>query len=147
MLGHCEGDAQAFVGVLQKAIEAHPIADADALIWRVGSRASAAIGSDLCLLMPWDTQAKSATDLQALQIHRELRQDLYQSGMSFEVLRGDPSRLLRQALAALSRWQPALRPDGAQTLARPGWSSSCERCGDPDCEFRLFKGVDSSTAC
>ncbi len=145
VLSHSKEQAQAFIHALQASLESHAGADATALIWQAGSQAQAAIGSDLCLLMPWDADGSQGADLLALQAHRELRLGLHQHGLTFEVLRGQAPRLLKQALSALSRWQPALRPEGAQTLGRPGWSSSCERCGDPDCEFRLFKGAGGSS--
>jgi hypothetical protein len=57
------------------------------------------------------------------------------------VLRGPVSQQLQQALAALSRLQAALKPAGAQTLARPGWRSACESCDEPECEHRLLTGL------
>ncbi len=139
VLGHCRQQAQHLVRALQAAVQCLPGADPSALRWQIGCEARAAIGSDVCLLMPWDGWDSPETRLQDLQAHQSLRQDLHGQGLPFQVLRGDLPRLVHQALATLSRWQPALKPEGAQTLGRPGWRSVCENCDDPDCEFRLFK--------
>lgn len=144
VLSHCPQQAQGLMRALQEAVEGQAGADPAALHWRAGNHPQMALGSDLCFLMPWD--AAGATDLEDLQTHRKLRQALHEQGQSFEALRGEPARLVRQALSALSRWQPVLRPEGAQTFARPGWLSTCDRCGDPDCEYRLFKNSSASGA-
>ncbi len=139
VLSHRRQRAQQLVQALQEAVQSKPGADPSALLWQVGSEAQAAIGSDVCLLLPWEDRDTPETTLQDLQAHQSLRQTLHERGLPFEALRGGLPRLMHQALSALSRWQPALKPEGAQTLARPGWRSVCENCDDPDCEFRLLK--------
>lgn len=144
VLSHCQIQAQEVVQTLQAALQAHPGADPLAVHWLAACLASEADGCDLCLLLPWDQSGDEAIGLENLHAHQALRLQLQERGQAFAALRGDRSRLTDQALALLSRSQPALRPENAQILGRPGWSSWCDNCDDPDCELRLFRDAGAS---
>lgn len=44
------------------------------------------------------------------------------------------------------RLRAALRLIHPQDGPPPRWTGVCEKCADPDCEFRLFTGLTNSTA-
>jgi hypothetical protein len=145
ILSHKACLAQAFQIQLEASIAGIHGADPRALTWATGSQAQAAQGASVCLLLAWDSAGASTTQAAAqladLQAHQQLRQDLQAQGLTFAVLRGAPAQQVQQALAALSRLQPALKPAGAQTLPRPGWLAACQTCDEPECEHRLLTGL------
>lgn len=65
-----------------------------------------------------------------------LRVQLSAAGVSYGVVYGQGAQRARAALRLI-------RP---QDGPPPRWTGVCERCADPDCEFRLFTGLKSSTA-
>lgn len=65
-----------------------------------------------------------------------LREALQQSGLPYSVVYGSGAQRLRQAVRLIA-------PEPA---AAPRWQGVCEKCADPDCEFRLFTGVKASRA-
>ncbi|HYF20159.1 MAG TPA: ATP-binding protein [Ramlibacter sp.] len=60
-----------------------------------------------------------------------LRQSLQQAGVAWQVVYGSGPNRLRAALAALGA--------APREEAPVRWTWNCERCGDADCEHRLFK--------
>ena len=153
ILSHQAWLSQDFQARLEATIAGIGGADPQAFSWIAGSQAQAAQGASVCLLLAWDSKGQPTPPLGTqvtpqlppewddLQAHQQLRQDLQAMGQTFAVLRGPVSQQLQQALAALSRLQAALKPAGAQTLARPGWRSACESCDEPECEHRLLTGL------
>lgn len=106
--------------------------------------------TDALLLLAPPLSASNTQVQHAQDALMQLRADLVSQRQPFQVLFSQGTRLLDDALTALCNWFPetpalqarrsALREEG--NLAR--WSWSCEKCSDPECEFRLFKGLTSS---
>ena len=88
---------------------------------------------DRVLLMGLDlpglTEAHHAADA-------GLRAQLAAAGMGYGVVYGQGPQRLRAALRLLK----------PQDGPPPRWSGVCEKCADPECEFRLFTGLTNSTA-
>lgn len=145
VLSHQIRQARDFICELERVIASINRANPRALHLACADQASQAASAQLCLLLSWDSADPSPSagdpDLDALQAHQSLRKALQAQGTSFAVLRGDRSGQIRQALAALSRLDPALKPEGAQTLAPAGWQAQCDRCSDPQCEHRLLQDL------
>jgi len=68
--------------------------------------------------------------------HALWRSALHALGVPYQVVQGDATEALKQAVYAL------LPPEQAQGWARqeapPRWMGVCEACGDASCEQRLF---------
>jgi hypothetical protein len=60
-----------------------------------------------------------------------LRASLQQAGLAYGVVYGQGAQRLRQALRLIT---PEDEPP-------PRWTGVCEKCADPDCEYRLFTGL------
>ncbi len=60
-----------------------------------------------------------------------LRAALQQAGLAYGVVYGQGAQRLAQALRLITP------EDGPP----PRWTGLCEKCADPDCEFRLFTGL------
>ena len=89
---------------------------------------------DRVLLMGLDrtgiTPAQQAADA-------ALRAQLATMGMTFGVVYGSSER---------ERLRAALRLIEPQDGPAPRWTGVCEKCADPDCEFRLFTALKNSKA-
>jgi hypothetical protein len=79
---------------------------------------------------PGITPAQQATDT-------ALRARLSASGVAFGVVYGKDER--ERLRAALRLIEPKDEP-------APRWTGVCEKCADPDCEFRLFTALKNSKA-
>ena len=66
-----------------------------------------------------------------------LRTQLAAMGMVFGVVYGKDER---------ERLRAALRLIDPQDGPAPRWTGVCEKCADPDCEFRLFTALKNSKA-
>lgn len=143
VVSHDRLRAQAFEAALRLAISGIDQANPEQLQFVHGDQAQTADAAALTLLLAWEDADPDAgaSSLSALQAHQTLRRALQTRGVTFSVLRGDLQHQLQQALAALSRFQTALKPPGAQTLRPPGWQASCQNCDDPDCEHRLLSDL------
>lgn len=64
-----------------------------------------------------------------------LRTQLAAMGLSFGVVYGQDAR---------ERLRAALRLIEPQDGPAPRWTGVCEKCADPDCEFRLFTALKNS---
>ena len=105
---------------------------------------------DAVLLLAPPLGASNGSDSDAQTALMQTRQYLVAHGWAFQLLFSQGPRLLDDALTALCNSFPdapalqarraALREHG--NLSR--WSWSCEKCSDPECEFRLFKGLSAS---
>ncbi|HVZ46297.1 MAG TPA: ATP-binding protein [Ramlibacter sp.] len=62
-----------------------------------------------------------------------VREALDKAGIAYRVVYGEGEERLANALAALGELERAMPQ-------RP-WRWTCEKCGDPDCEHRLFTGM------
>jgi nicotinamide riboside kinase len=65
-----------------------------------------------------------------------VRDALSRAGIGYRVVYGSGPERLAHALAAIDA---ALAPQAAQRGA--AWTWSCEKCSDPQCEHRLFRGL------
>lgn len=65
-----------------------------------------------------------------------LRAALHGAGVPYQVVYGDTEERLHAALRAL---EPLLPGVAAREEAPVRWTWNCDRCGDADCEHRLFK--------
>ena len=102
---------------------------------------------DAILLLAPPLGASNGSDSDAQTALMQTRQYLVAHGWAFQLLFSQGPRLLDDALTALCNSFPdapalqarraALREHG--NLSR--WSWSCEKCSDPECELRLFKGL------
>jgi hypothetical protein len=79
--------------------------------------------------LPGSTPEQQAADA-------ALRAALQQMGLSYGVIYGEGGQRLRAALRLIH----------PQEGPAPRWRGLCEKCADPDCEFRLFTALQSSTA-
>lgn len=94
---------------------------------------SADLAADHTLLMGLDLAPASPVQAQADAALREL---LRVRGIAYGVVYGHGKQRLRNALRLL-----------APEAERPRrWNRACEKCSDPDCEHRLFTGLNRSTA-
>ena len=79
-----------------------------------------------------------AASQQQEQADARLRAALRQAGMAYGVVYGSGAQRLRNALRLIVPQEQDTPP------AR--WHGVCEKCSDPDCEFRLFTGLRDSRA-
>ncbi len=73
-----------------------------------------------------------------------VRSSLARANVPYRVVYGQGKERLMNALAAIDTdTTPAELPAASSSASgRPGaWSWSCEKCGDPQCEHRLFTGL------
>lgn len=79
-------------------------------------------------------------DASTLENAHALRASLSALPRGYQVIQ--PPDTLQQALHAIGRALLPLDPAAARPLLRAErpsrWQGPCERCGDPDCEHRLF---------
>jgi HTH-type transcriptional repressor of NAD biosynthesis genes len=92
---------------------------------------------DLTLLLalePSDSALCEAADAQ-------LRDSLQSAGLAFQIVHGQGTARVQQALRAIGRLmgQSLVVEDPALTTGRGRWT--CDNCSDPDCEHRLFTGL------
>ena len=66
-----------------------------------------------------------------------VRKALASAGVDFRVVYGSGAERLANALAAIDSLAPGQPASGSAAPTRP-WRWVCEKCGDPDCEHRLF---------
>ena len=133
--------AQALIDQLQSALTAQ-----QDFAWQAGAANALPTGDAVLLITP-PLAASNQRTPQDEAAMMALRARLVAHSLPFQVLPGPHEHLVQQALAALCNWFPdaaslqarraALREHGA--LDR--WQWSCEKCSDPECEFRLFKGL------
>lgn len=64
-----------------------------------------------------------------------LRAQLAAAGLSYSVVYGPGPQRLRAALQWL------FPQESPEHVTQGRWRGSCEKCADPDCEFRLFTGL------
>ena len=98
------------------------------------------------LLAPALAASNHAADT-AQHLLMRTRQQLVARAQPFQLLYNHGQQQIEDALTALCNWFPhakalqahraALREQG--NLAR--WSWSCDKCSDPECELRLFRGL------
>jgi len=79
--------------------------------------------------LPDSTEVQHAADA-------GLRAALDQAGLAYGVVYGLGPQRLRSALRLIEPQQ--------ELPSR--WTGVCEKCADPECEFRLFTGLKNSTA-
>lgn len=103
-------------------------------------------GFGLTLLMGLDLPWRSDGHLRDGPAVREatdalLRRELFAAGIPFQTIYGQHVQRLQAALGAIgSALGKALLPDDTRLREGTGrWS--CETCGDPDCEHRLFTAL------
>lgn len=93
---------------------------------------------DLTLLtgldLPWS--GDSQQEQQRQQTDARLRAALQEAGIAYGVVYGSGPQRLRNALRFIS----------PQDTPHARWRGVCEKCSDPDCELRLFTGLQNSKA-
>lgn len=85
---------------------------------------------DLILLTGLDLPG-CASDVQR-NADTALRASLQQAGLTYGVIYGQGAQRLRQSLRLIT----------PQDEPPPRWTGVCEKCADPDCEYRLFTGLN-----
>lgn len=99
---------------------------------------------DVTLLLALDTQGPPANGLRSadpyalVQADASIRKALSGVGVPYRVIYGQGPERLANAIAAIGLPAANRCPPAA---ASPRWQWSCEKCGDPQCEHRLFSGV------
>ena len=99
---------------------------------------------DVTLLLALATQGLPADGLQCAdpyaleQADASIRKALSDVGVPYRVVYGHGPERLANAIAAIGL--PAANR-GPPAPAGPRWQWSCEKCGDPQCERRLFSGT------
>lgn len=88
---------------------------------------------DLTLLtgldLPWS--GDSQQEQHRLQTDARLRAALQEAGIAFGVVYGSGPQRMKNALRLIS----------PQDTPPARWTGTCEKCADPDCEFRLFTAL------
>ena len=137
--------AEQLVGLLQAALGApadlHLRADTQSALLESLDSGDAV----LLIAPPLSASNGAASDAQASLMRT--RQQLVARAQPFQLLYSQGERLVDDALTALCNWCPhahslqarraALREHGNLS----NWSWTCEKCSDPECEFRIFKGL------
>jgi nicotinamide riboside kinase len=104
-------------------------------------------GYDLTLLcaldLPWvaDHLQRIGPEVRE-SVDAQLREALERARIPYRVIYGSGEERLLNALAAIDSASPE-NPRIASAPSRP-WTWSCEKCGDPECEHRLFTGLWAS---
>ena len=72
-----------------------------------------------------------------------VREALARHAIDYRIVYGQGSERLANALSAIASSAPdlALRPAELSGDASVRWAWNCEKCGDPECEHRLFSGL------
>ena len=118
-------------------------------------------GFDLVLLAGLESASKPSADAaheqaQIQQAEQALRTALAGAGVSYQVLYGTPPERLGRALHALQALlamsapaYPYLNAGSASLAIKPKprpkpWVWSCDKCSDPQCEYRLLTDLLAS---
>ncbi len=107
-------------------------------------------GFDLSLLtgtdLPWIADGfQRGGAAQRAPFDALLRNTLCSAKLPFRVIYGNRPERLRNALACLAPLDPA-QPSNDDQQPGARWRWTCEKCGDPDCERRLFTELQHSMA-
>ena len=71
-----------------------------------------------------------------------IRSVLSRNGIDYRVVYGSGPERLRNALTALNASaSKAGDKDSCPSTQREAWTWICDKCGDPDCEHRLFRSI------
>ena len=86
--------------------------------------------------LPWvpDGLHREGPAVQA-QVDADVRTALQQAGIAFRVVYGQGEERTRNALA------PVLALLGEAVHPQRRWTWACDKCGDPECEHRLFTAL------
>jgi hypothetical protein len=96
---------------------------------------------DLVLLCGLDL---TSSDKKLLNLDQEIRTLLLTKGIGFQVVHGQGSQRLQNALFCLANQAPQWA-DSLRRLDIPArWTGPCETCGDGLCEHRLFTQLVSN---
>jgi nicotinamide riboside kinase len=100
----------------------------------------------LCALdLPWVPDGLHRVGPQVREsVDAQIRAALERGCVPYRMVYGNGNERLRNALAAIDSASPEDRH--IATEAARGWKWTCEKCGDPDCERRLFTGLSASPA-
>jgi nicotinamide riboside kinase len=77
-------------------------------------------------------------------VDAQIRAVLERSHVPYRTIYGSGEERLHNALAAIGSAMPA--DQASPTDAARRWTWPCDKCGDPDCERRLFTGLSASPA-
>jgi len=70
-----------------------------------------------------------------------VREGLRQAQVPYQVVYGSGPARLESAVAALARMGIGTGDAARSAAARTPWVWACEKCSDPECEHRLFRGL------
>jgi nicotinamide riboside kinase len=72
-----------------------------------------------------------------------VREALARHGIAYRIVYGQGLERLANTLSAIASSAPqlALRPAALSGESPVRWAWNCEKCGDPECEHRLFSGL------
>lgn len=144
VLGACHGGAQDLSAALALALPLYDIIDASAAWLAALPCALPAQGRHCWLLCGLDLACPPAQQAQQQREDAFLRERLMQQGVVFRVVYGTtPLQRLSQALQAVD----AVAPCAVTALHRASEASQrlrpmCEQCSDPECERKLFSGLN-----
>jgi nicotinamide riboside kinase len=105
-------------------------------------------GYDITLLcaidLPWvaDNLQRAGPEVRE-SVDAQVRSALQRARIPYRVVYGSGDERLLNALAAIDS---ASSQEVRMTAPSRPWTWSCEKCGDPDCEHRLFTGLWASPA-
>lgn len=105
-------------------------------------------GYDLTLLtgldLPWVGDGLQRAGPQVREsVDAQVRELLSRAGVPYRVVYGSGGERLRNALAALPAGAAERRLTPASGTPRRAWAWQCDKCSDPACERRLFRGLVS----
>lgn len=144
VLGACHTGAEALRADLARALPSHTVLNATAEWLAAPSRALAAPGTHCWLLCGLDLACPAPQQAQQQREDAWLRAALMRAGAVFRVVYGTtPQQRLAQALQAIDAVAPCEvtarhRASAASQRLRP----MCEQCSDPECERKLFSGLN-----
>ena len=133
----------------QNAFALQALSDTTQLIGH-GARSSTPV---VALFLASAMQASNATASAHTLLERDLRTALERTALPTQILyANDVQQRLDAAVAALCNWfphAPALQAHKQTTKEHGNWGKwawNCEKCSDPECELRLFKGLLANEA-
>jgi nicotinamide riboside kinase len=72
------------------------------------------------------------------QVDAQVRNALADAGLAYRVVYGQGEERAANALAAIDSCTAASRTPGDSPTTSRRWQWNCDKCGDPQCEHRLF---------
>ena len=97
--------------------------------------------------LPWVADGLQREGLQVREpVDALIRNALAKADVAFRVIYGSGRERLANALAAIDSLSRGRLPAPAVSLRDSRWQWACEKCGDPECEHRLFRALGRGAA-